>query len=231
MNQIKLALRQLRLRPGLSFVVITMLALGIGATTAMFSLYHQILLRPMPVPEPEHLVNLAAPGPKPGGGIQDIGLNNREAQFSYPMFRDLEKAQAGFTGIAAYVDYLANLSFEDRPTSGRVYMVSGSYFDVLSLKPALGRFIGPADEPRVGESAVAVLSYEFWQRTFGGDASVVGKTLTVNGHSLEVVGVAPAGFRGTNIGVRTDVFVPLTLAPMVMSGLVDPEMFDARQGY
>jgi len=231
MNQIKLALRQLRLRPGLSFVVITMLALGIGATTAMFSLYHQILLRPMPVPEPEHLVNLAAPGPKPGGGIQDIGLNNREAQFSYPMFRDLEKAQTGFTGIAAYVDYLANLSFEDRPTSGRVYMVSGSYFDVLSLKPALGRFIGPADEPRVGESAVAVLSYEFWQRTFGGDASVVGKTLTVNGHSLEVVGVAPAGFRGTNIGVRTDVFVPLTLAPMVMSGLVDPEMFDARQGY
>jgi predicted permease len=231
MNHIKLALRQIRLRPGLSLVVITMLALGIGATTAMFSLYHQILLQPMPVPEPERLVNLAAPGPKPGGGIQDLGLNNREAQFSYPMFRDLEKAQTGFTGIAAYVDYLANLSFEDRPTSGRVYMVSGSYFDVLNLRPALGRFIGPADEPRVGESAVAVLSHEFWQRTLGGDAAVIGKTLTVNGHALEVVGVAPAGFRGTNIGVRTDVFVPLTLAPMVMSGLLNPAMFEARQGY
>src|SRR5690349_15998968 len=231
MNQLKLALRQLRLRPGLSFVVIVMLALGIGATTAMFSLYHQILLRPLPVPEPERLVNLAAPGPKPGGGIQDLGLNDREAQFSYPMFRDLEKAQTGFTGIAAYVDYLANLSFEDRPTSGRVYMVSGSYFDVLSLRPALGRFLRPEDEPRVGEGAVAVLSYEFSQRIFGGDAAVVGKTLTVNGHSLEVVGVAPEGFRGTNIGVRTDVFVPLTLAPMVMSGLLGPQMFEARQGY
>src|SRR6188508_3346525 len=216
MTHIKLALRQLKLRPGLSFVVIAMLALGIGATTAMFSLYHQILLRPVPVPEPERLVNLAAPGPKPGGGVQDLGLSNREAQFSYPMFRDLEKAQTGFVGLAAYVDYLANLSFEDRPTSGRVYMVSGSYFDVLSLRPALGRFLGPADEPQVGEAAVAVLSYEFWQRTLGGDAAVIGKTLTVNGRSLEIVGIAPEGFRGTNIAVRTDVFVPLTLAPQVM---------------
>src|SRR5262245_4691741 len=231
MTHIKLALRQLKLRPGLSFVVIAMLALGIGATTAMFSLYHQILLRPLPVPEPERLVNLAAPGPKPGGGITDVGLGLRENQFSYPMFRDLEKAQTGFTGIAAYVDYLANLSFEDRPTSGRVYMVSGSYFDVLSVRPVLGRLLRPEDEPRVGEGAVAVLSYEFWQRVFGGDAAVIGKTLTVNGHSLEVVGVAPEGFRGTNIGVRTDVFVPLTLAPQVMSGLLDPRMYEIRQGY
>jgi predicted permease len=231
MNHLKLALRQLKLRAGLSFVVIAMLALGIGATTAMFSLYHQILLRTLPVPEPENLVNLAAPGPKPGGGVQDLGLGNREAQFSYPMFRDLERAQTGFTGIAAYVDYLANLSFENRPTSGRIYLVSGSYFDVLGLKPALGRLLRPGDDPSVGESAVAVLSYEFWRRSFGGDSAVVGKTLSVNGQPLEIVGVAPQGFRGTNIGVRTDVFVPLTLAPTAMSGLVGPRMFEARQGY
>jgi predicted permease len=231
MKQLRLAMRQLRLRPGMTFVVITMLALGIGATTAMFSLYHQILLRPLPVPEPDRLVNLAAPGPKPGGGITDLGIGNREAQFSYPMFRDLEREQSGFTGIAAYVDYLANLSFEDRPTSGRIYLVSGSYFDVLSLQPALGRLLGPGDEPSVGEAAVAVLSYEFWQRGFGGDPAVIGKTLTVNGHSLEIVGVAPQGFRGTNIGVRTDVFVPLTLAPRAMAGLVGPRMFEFRQGY
>src|SRR5262245_2586586 len=234
MNHIKLALRQLRLRPGLSFVVIAMLALGIGATTAMFSLYHQILLRPLPVPEPDRLVNLAAPGPKPGGGFQDLGLSNREAQFSYPMFRDLEKAQTGFTDIAASVDYLANLSFDERPSSGRVYLVSGSYFEVLGLKPVLGRFIGPADEPRVGESSVVVLSYESWQRTLGGNAAVLGKTLSVNGHPLEIVGVAPRGFRGTNVGIRTDVFVPLTLAPTIVSGLLGPGMFEgrqARQGY
>jgi predicted permease len=233
MYHITFALRQLRLRPGLSFVVIAMLALGIGATTAMFSLYHQILLRPLPVPEPERLVNLAAPGPKAGGGLQDLGLANIDAQFSYPMFRDLSRAQRGFTGIAAYVDFLTNLSLDDRPMSGRGYLVSGSYFGVLNLRPALGRFIGLRDEPRVGESAVVVLSYEFWQRGFGGDASVIGKTLTVNGHALEIIGVGPEGFGGTNVGVRADVFVPLTLAPIAMPGLMLPYVFEenGRQAY
>ena len=208
LNQIKLALRQLKLRPGLSFVVIAMLALGIGATTAMFSLYHQILLRPLPVPEPESLVNLAAPGPK-GGGLQDVGLANLDAQFSYPMFRDLEREQTGFTGIAAYVDFLANLSFDDRPMSGRGYLVSGSFFGVLNLKPALGRFIGADDAPRVGESAVAVLSYEYWQRGLGGDPGVIGKTLTVNGNSLEIVGVAPQGFTGTVEDDLVEFWIPV----------------------
>jgi predicted permease len=232
MNQLKLALRQLKLRPGLSFVVIAMLALGIGATTAMFSLYHQILLRPLPVPEPERLVNLAAPGPK-GGGLQDVGLRDPAAQFSYPMFRDLEREQTGFTGIAAYVDFLANLSFDDRPMAGRGYLVSGSFFGVLNLKPALGRFIGVDDEPRAGESAVAVLSYEYWQRGLGSDLGVIGKTLTVNGNALEIVGVAPQGFRGTNIGVRADVFVPMTLAPIAFPGMIGPFIFgeSARQAY
>jgi len=233
MYHLRLALRQLRLRAGLSFVVIAMLALGIGGTTAIFSLYHQILLRPLPVPEPDRLVNLASPGPRAGGGFQDLGITNPDAQFSYPMFRDLERQQTGFTGIAAHVDYLANLSFEDRPSSGRVYLVSGSYFDVLGLRPALGRLLRPGDDPRAGESAVAVLSHEFWQRVLGGDPGVIGKTLSVNGHSLEIVGVAPEGFRGTNVGVRTDVFVPLTLAPQVIAGLIGPDAFDsaeARQG-
>ncbi|HJR71767.1 MAG TPA: ABC transporter permease [Gammaproteobacteria bacterium] len=230
MSQIKQALRQLKLRPGLSVVVILMLALGIGATTAMFSLYHQILVRPLPVPEPDRLVNLAAPGPKPGGNSQDLGLGNREAQFTYPMFRDLEQAQSGFVGLAAHVDFLANLSFDDRPVSGRGWFVSGSYFDVLNLRPALGRLIGPSDDPRVGESAVTVLTYEFWQRVLGGDPTVIGKTLSVNGQVLEIIGVAPAGFRGTNLGIRADVFVPLTMSPVVNSGLSGPAMFDDREG-
>jgi len=230
-NQLKLAMRQLRLRRGLSTVVILMLALGIGATTAMFSLYHQVLVRPLPVSEPEQLVNLAAPGPKPGGGVRDLGLGNREAQFTYPMFRDLQNAPSGFVGLAAHVDFLANLSFDDRPTSGRGWFVSGSYFDVLNLTPALGRLIGAGDDARVGESAVTVLSYEFWQRGFGGDPNVVGKTLSVNGQGLEIVGVAPAGFRGTNMQVRADVFVPLTMAPIVNSGLSGAQAFESRSAY
>ena len=101
MGHFKYAFRQLVLRPGLSGIVIVMLALGIGATTAMFSLYHQILVRPLPVPEPERLVNLAAPGPaKVGGAYRDLAIGDRELEFSYGMFRDLERRQTGFTGIA-----------------------------------------------------------------------------------------------------------------------------------
>ncbi|HEX7081494.1 MAG TPA: ABC transporter permease [Gammaproteobacteria bacterium] len=214
MPHVEYAVRQLLRRPALSLTVIVMLALGIGATTAMFSLYHQILVRPLPVPEPERLVNLASPGPKPGGSIRDLAIGDGDAQFSYPMFRDLEREQTVFTGLAAYVDFLANLSFGERPFAGRGALVSGRYFDVLDLQPALGRLIGPQDEPRIGESAVAVLSYDYWQTQLGGDPNVIGETLTVNGQALEIIGVAPAGFTGTTLGVRSQVFVPLTLTLM-----------------
>jgi putative ABC transport system permease protein len=211
-NHLKLALRQLKLRPGLSFVVILMLALGIGATTAMFSLYHQILVRQLPVPEPERLVNLAAPGPgKFGGTYRDLGIGNSEAQFSYAMFRDLEARQTGL-GLAAHTDFTANLSYREQPSYSRGgALVSGGYFGVLGLRPALGRLIVPEDEPQVGESAVVVLSYDYWQRRFAGDASVLGELLTVNGQQLEIIGVAPEGFTGTILGVRMDVFVPLSM--------------------
>ncbi len=213
MNQLRPLLRQLRLRPGLSFVVIAMLALGIGATTAMFSLYHQILVRPLPVPEPGRLVNLAAPGPgKFGGTYGDLGIGDREAQFSYAMFRELEARQSGFTGLAAHTDFVSNLSYREQPSYSRGgTMVSGGYFRVLGLNPALGRLITPEDEPRVGESKVVVLSYDYWQRRFSGDPNIIGELLTVNGQDLEIVGVAPEGFTGTILGVRADVFVPLSL--------------------
>ncbi|HVJ29862.1 MAG TPA: ABC transporter permease, partial [Gammaproteobacteria bacterium] len=137
MNHLKLALRQLRLRPTLSFVVIVMLALGIGATTAMFSLYHQILVRPLPSPDPERLVNLGAPGPgKFGGTYGDLGIGDREAQFTYAMFRELEARQTGFTSLAGHTDFVSNLSYREQPSYSRGGMlVSGNYFGVLGLKP------------------------------------------------------------------------------------------------
>jgi predicted permease len=157
-------------------------------------------------------VNLASPGPKPGGGGgPDLAIGDFAAQFSYPMFRDLEREQTVFTGLAGYVDFLANLTFDERPVSGRGVLVSGSYFSTLNLQPTLGRLIGPQDEPRVGEAAVAVLSYAYWQSQLGGDPDVIGETLTVNGQALEIIGVAPAAFTGQTLGVRPQVFVPLTL--------------------
>src|SRR5262245_15889266 len=190
-----------------------MLALGIGATTAMFSLFYQVLERPLPIPEPERLVNFGAPGPgKVGGGYGDLGIGNREAQFSYAMFRELEARQTGFTALAAHTDFVSNLSYKEQPSYSRGGMlVSGNYFGVLGLKPAIGRLIVPGDEPKVGESAVVVLSYGYWQRRFAGDPNVIGEKLKVNGTDLQIIGVAPEGFVGTILGVRAEVFVPLSM--------------------
>jgi predicted permease len=210
MKDFHYAIRQMVNRPGLSVLVIVMLALGIGATTAMFSLYNEFLLRPLPVPAPNRLVNLGAPGPK-WGGMSCTNLGDCKYVFSYPMFRDLEARQTVFTGLAGHSEFTANLSYEARTLSGNGELVSGEYFKVLELQPALGRLIGPQDEPKVGESAVVVLSYRYWQTHFGGDRSVVGRTLTVNGQPLEIIGVAPAGFSGASLGGRPQVFVPLTL--------------------
>lgn len=213
MNQLRLALRQLKRRPGSSAVIIMMLAFGIGATTAMFSLYHQILVRPLPVPEPERLVNLAAPGPgKFGGNYRDIAIGDPEAQFSYPMFRDLEAAHASFTGIAGHTDVVVSMRYrDDAPVYGRGALVSGSYFDTLNLRPALGRLLTRQDDPQIGESLVVVLSYDYWRRRFASDPNAIGQTLIVNSYSLEIVGVAPAGFTGTILGTQMEVFMPLTL--------------------
>jgi predicted permease len=204
-NQIKHALRQLTLRPGLSIVVILMLAVGLGTTTAIFSLFHQVLLRPLPVPEPHRLVTLGntwQEGPGPA---------SVRTAFSYPMFRDLESRQAVFTGIAAYNSLDASLSYEGGAFNVPAVVVSGSYFQVLNLKPAVGRLIGPQDEPSVDDSPVVVLSYALWQSRFGADPDIVGRTITVNAQPLTVIGVAPESFAGTELGVRAQIFAPITM--------------------
>jgi predicted permease len=211
MSELKQAFRQVIVRPALSVTVIVMLALGIGATTAIFSLFYQVLMQPLPVPEPGRLVTLRVPGDKPGGGRTGLAVADWSAAFSYPMFRDLEAKQQPFTGLAAHYDFLVNVGSGDRVTFGPGVLVSGRYFEVLGVHPALGRLIGPQDEPSVGESAVAVLSYDYWQRQFGGDPGILNKTLPINGHELIVVGVAAEGFRGAMLGWNPQVFVPLTL--------------------
>ncbi len=211
MNDLRYALRQVINRPGLSIVVVLMLALGIGATTAMYSIFHQVLQRPLPVPVPQELVNLGAPGPK-WGMNSCTTAGSCENTFSYPMFRDLEREQTVFTGLAAHRQFGANLAFDGSALSSTGMLVSGQYFDVLNLRPALGRLIGTHDEPQVGESSVVVLSHAYWQNSFGGDESIIGRRLTVNGRSMEIIGVAPEGFSGTTTGVRPSVFVPFTMA-------------------
>ena len=194
MINLKFALRTLFKSPFVTVVAIVSLALGIGANAAIFSLFNQMLLRALPVQEPGRLVNLAAPGPKPGSQ-QCSNAGNCDVVLSYPMFRDLERVQSPFTGIAAHRSFSANLAYRDQTTSGDGMLVSGSYFPVLGVRPALGRLLGPGDDAVVGESHVAVLGYSYWQNRFASNPSVLNDTLTVNGQSLTIVGVAARGLR------------------------------------
>lgn len=209
-QDVRYALRAFRRAPGFSAVAVLTLALGIGANAAVFSLYHQLLIRPLPVPHPDQLVNLVSPGPR-SGPTSCGSIGECEAVFSYPMFRDLERVQTVFTGIAAHRDVDVNLSHGDRTTQGQGLFVSGSYFDVLALHPALGRLLGMTDDRVVGNAAVVVLSHACWQSQFGGRSDVLNERVVINGEPLTIVGVAPEGFTGTTVGMTPDVFLPMTL--------------------
>jgi predicted permease len=217
MRSLEFAIRTLFRTPFVTAIAIVSLALGIGATAGIFSVFHQVLLQSLAVPDPSELVNLSAPGPKPG--FQSCGrAGDCEVVFSYAMFRDLQKTQTVFSDIAAHVGYGANLAYEAQTSSGEGLLVSGSYFPVLELQPALGRLLNSNDDKLVGESRVVVLSYNYWSSRFGLDPTILNKQVIVNGQSLTIVGVAPKGFDGTTIGMRPAVFVPITLRSVLDAG-------------
>jgi putative ABC transport system permease protein len=224
---LKLAFRRLLKTPLVSAVAILSLALGIGANAAIYSLFDQALLRALPVERPEELVNFSSPGPKQGSNScgQAGGC---ESVFSYPMFRDLERLQTVFTGIAGHVPFGANLAFEKQTVSGDGLLVSGSYFPVLGVRPAMGRLFGQSDDGNIGGDLVVVLSHAFWTTRLGGNPNVLNSTLVVNGQSMTVVGVAPRGFTSTTLGVEPEVFVPMTMREQMVPGW---KVFENRRAY
>lgn len=217
MKTITFALRTLFRAPFVTIVAILSLGLGIGANAAIFSIFNQMLLSQLPVQEPDRLVNFSSPGPKQGStSCNQAG--GCEYVFSYPMFRDLQKMQTVFTDVAAHVLFGANLAFEGQTLSGEGMLVSGSYFPVLGVRPAVGRLLTPQDDQKVGESPVVVLSHDYWTSRFGQRGEVVNQTMIVNGQTLTIVGVAPPRFEGTTLGAQPDVFVPITLRGQMVQG-------------
>jgi predicted permease len=214
MSQLRFAFRTLFRTPFVTAVAVLSLGLGIGANAAIFSLFDQLMLRRLPVTDPGQLVNLGAPGPK-SGSTSCTQAGPCEEIFSYPMFRDLEREQTVLTGLAAHRSFGANLAHAGETTNGTGMLVSGSYFPVLGLAPAVGRLLGPGDDRAVGESPVVVLNHEYWRRQFGERRSVEGETMIVNGQTMTIVGVAPRGFDGTTLGDRPDVYLPITMRGVV----------------
>jgi predicted permease len=229
MTDLKLALRTLTRSPFVTAIAVVSLALGIGANAAIFSIFDQLLMAALPVQDPGALVSFKNPGPIRGsasctdaGGCDEI--------FSYPMYRDLERSGAGFSGIAAHRTFGANLVAGERTLNGTGMFASGSYFPVLGLQPYLGRLLTPDDDRNPGEHTVAVLSHGFWERELGADPGVLNRTIIVNGQTLTIVGVAPPGFKGTTLGTDPDVFVPISMRSAIET-YFDEEQFANRRNY
>jgi len=227
MPNIRLALRTLFKSPFITLVAILSLALGIGANSAIFSLFDQMILRPLPVPQPQALVNLKTPGPKPGsnscsqaGGCDEV--------FSYPMFRDLERVQDSFTGLAAHRNFGGSVGYQGTSLAADGLLVSGSYFPTLGVTPAIGRLLTPEDDKTVGGHFVVVISHDYWRTRFALNPAILNEAVIVNGQAMTVVGVAPRGFNGTTLGNVPDLYVPLT-----MRGLMSPGFngFENRRNY
>ncbi|HUA00089.1 MAG TPA: ABC transporter permease [Candidatus Aquilonibacter sp.] len=216
LQDVRFGLRMLRKNPGFTAVAILTLALGIGANTAIFSLTDQVLLRSLPVRNPRQLVELVSPGPEHGHTWSD-GIQG--SSFSYPMFEDLRGTLGqSFSGVLATYPVTVDVSGLAAPERVAGELVSGNYFDVLGVAPALGRVFSMYDETAAGGNPVVVLTYGFWQRRFGSDPGVLNRVLDANGTSLTIVGVARKGYQGIQIGSAPDVFIPITMKDQMAPG-------------
>jgi len=206
----KLALRNLLRNPAFAATAVLSLALGIGANTAIFTLTNQILLRMVPVKDPQRLVSFHWTGQFIGGSTRGY-----EDSFSYPMYADLRSSSDAFTGIAARYQDSVDVSDQGTAERATAELVSGNYFEVLGVTPALGRLLTPDEDRLKGGEPYVVLSYDYWQRRFGADPSALNRAIDINGHPMTIVGVAQRGFQGLALMSPADLFVPLTMKTVV----------------
>jgi predicted permease len=205
LTDLRLAVRGFLRTPAFTGIAVLSIALGIGASTAVFTLVDRVLLRTLPVRDPDQLVQATLDGSHYGSNWGD------DSELSYPWYRELAADNQVFDGVFGRFAYDMSLGAGGRTDRVRGEIVTGSYFPVLGVKPALGRLLSPEDDRVRGGHPVAVLSHGYWISRFGGDPSVLNRPVVVNGRSYTVIGVAAAGFAGDELGRLTDVFVPMMM--------------------
>jgi predicted permease len=200
MNDIKFAFRQLFKNPGFTVVAVLTLALGIGANTAIFSLLDKLLVRPLPVVQPQRLALLGQPR-----------RDGEEFDFNYPLFLDYQRQNTVFTQLAATSEMDVGLGTGGATERQRAMVVSGNYFDMLGVNAAIGRTFAKNEGVEIDDAPVVVLSHGLWQRRFGASPQVIGRTVTVNARPFTVIGVAPREFTGTSRATLPDLYLPITV--------------------
>ena len=205
------ALRTLRRSRGFAAVAALTLALGIGANTAIFTLLDQVLLRLLPVKNPQQLVLLTMRG-------KHYGNNWGGNAISYPMYRDFQDHNEVFSGMFCRFPNPVSMTFGAQSERVAAELVSGTYFDVLGVGTALGRAFTPEDDRVPDGHPLVMLSYDFWRQRFGGDRQIVGKTVLINKHEMTIIGVAQAGFDGVELGYSAKIFIPVMMEKEIIIG-------------
>src|SRR5262245_2730145 len=217
--------RMLSKKPGFTLIAVLTLALGIGANTAIFQLLNAVRLRSLPVRNPEELAEVRIAPPRGRTGRFD----GRRPELTNPLWELLQKRQQSFDGLFAWSAATFDLAprGEQRFTDGGLW-VSGDFFNALGVRPALGRVFTRADDQRGCGSPGAVISHAFWRRAYGGDQEILGRKITLDGHPVQIIGVAEAGFFGVEVGRSFDVAVPIC-AQAVING--EGNMIDNRASW
>jgi predicted permease len=222
-RDLRYGLRSLRNNPGFTATIVVMLALGIGANTAIFSLINAVMLRHLPVAAPERLVSVGDPS-------RTNSLSNGSPAmdlFSYPVYKKLRESNDVFTEVLAAgrtgrldvsIDGIRKAAASPDGETARGRLVSGNYFDVLGVRPFMGRFFGPDEDRAPGVSPVVVISYNYWRTRFDANAGVLGKQIRINGSPFTILGVGPREFFGDAVGISTDIWIPLMMQAQVNPG-------------
>ena len=215
-QNLRYAFRQLRKYPGFTAIAVLTLAVGIGANAAIFSLVDQVILKQLPVNEPDRLVQLKFVGSDTGHTDSYGGTN--DLYFSYPMYRDLRDQNNVFSGMLAMFPKQVGIQWKNSSSLVNSELVSGNYFSVLGVNPVLGRLLLPDDSAVSGTSPVVVLSYRYWTQHFASDPSVINQGVLINGNPFTIVGVVQPGFTSVIGGTVPDIFVPITMKAKMTPG-------------
>jgi len=211
LRDLQYTFRTLARTPGFTAIAILTLGLGIGANTAIFSLLDQVLLRLLPVKDPQQLVLLTMKG-------HHYGSNWGGNAISHPMFRDFREHNEVFTDMFCRFPLAASMTVGERAERVSVELVSGTYFSTLGVVPAYGRLFTPEDDVTRNGHPYVVLNYAFWKSRFAADPQIVGQTVLLNNYKMTIVGVAQQGFDGVELGFSPKVFVPIMMQPQTMVG-------------
>jgi len=218
-RDLRYAARMLVKAPAFTLAAVATLTLGIGANTAIFQLLDAVRLRSLPVPEPHRLVQIQIPN-------MNFGISQYSDNLSYPLFQQIREHQQAFSGVFAWAYSTLRIGRHAEARRVSVLDMSGDFFPTLGVSPAAGRLFRSEDDFRGCPAPTVVLSYPFWQHQFGGSLSAIGSRLVIQDHPLEIIGVAPAGFSGPEIGPHFDVALPLCSHSALHFG--DTAPFDRR---